>query len=130
MSQPGLTLEEYLAGKSAPEAEIDLGSSSIYSEEELYDAMLAIKCSFASEAGCELLAIRYAGDEENNEENLSWINGLEDGAAYTQIAKFLVDFHTSADVKLTYDPDTDYKDYQYWLARTEDGDWEIVTRGY
>ena len=64
MSQPGYTLEEYLAGKSAPEAEIDLSGSALYTEEELTDAMLAIKCRFAAWGVCELHAIRYAGDEE------------------------------------------------------------------
>ena len=27
-------------------------------------------------------------------------------------------------------PDTEYTDYQWWLARTENGDWEIVSWGY
>ena len=126
MSQPGMTLEEYLAGESAPEVEIDLAGSELYTEEELYDAMLAIKCKFASWAGCELHSIRYAGDEQNNEESLAWLNTFEEDARYTQAAEFLMNYHTAADIEGTWEPDTEYEDYQWWLARSEDGDWEIV----
>jgi len=131
MSQPGMTLEEYLAGKSAPELTIDLGSSALYTEDELYDAVLAIKCKFAAWDGCELHAIRYAGDEANNAENLSWLNSLEEGAGYTQVAEFLMDFHSPVEEgPYAWEPDMEYTDYQWWLARTADGGWEIVSTGY
>ena len=131
MSQPGLTLEEYLAGESAPEVEIDLGESALYTEDELYDAMLAVKCKFASWAGCELHTIRYAGDEANNEENLRWLNSLNDGAKYVELAEFLTDFHSPAEDDLyAWEPDTEYTDYQWWLARGADGGWDIVSWGY
>ncbi len=130
MSQPGYTLEEYLAGKSAPEAEIDLSGSALYTEEELTDAMLAIKCRFAAWGVCELHAIRYAGDEANSAENLEWLNTLNEGADYAQIAEFLMDFHTAPDAGGAWEQDLEYTDWQWWLARTEDGDWEIVTNGY
>ena len=131
MSQPGLTLEEYLAGTSAPEVVIDLGESAIYTEEELYDAMLAVKCQFAAFDGCELHSIRYAGDDANNAENLAWLNDLGDGAEYTQVLEFLTDFHSPIDAGDTaWAEDEEYTDYQWWLARSADGDWEIVTIGY
>ena len=129
MSHPGLTFEEYLAGKEAPGVLIDLGSSDLYTEDELYDAVLAIKCRFASWADCELHSIRYAGDEANNKENLAWLNSLSEGTEYTQAAEFLMDFHTAPDIKSTLEPDHDYTDYQWWLVHTEDG-WEIVSFGY
>jgi D-alanyl-D-alanine carboxypeptidase len=131
MSQPGMTMEEYLAGQSAPEVEIDLGNSALYTEDELYDAILAIKCRFASMAGCELHTIRYAGDEANSEENLKWLNSIAEGMEYTQAAEFLTDFHSPVeDSPYTWEPDTEYYDYQWWLARPADGDWEIVSFGY
>ena len=130
MAQPGYTLEEYLAGKSAPEAEIDLSGSDLYTEQELTDAMLAIKCKFAAWGVCELHAIRYAGDEANSAENLEWLNTLNEGADYTQVAEFLMDFHTAPDAGGAWEQDLEYTDWQWWLARTEDGDWEIVTNGY
>ena len=131
MSRPGTTLEEYLAGKNAPEVTIDLGSSALYTAEELNDAMLAIKCKFAAWEGCELHAISYAGDEANNEENLKWLNSLNDGSSYTQVAEFLCDFHSPVEEgPNAWEPDTEYTDYQWWLARTEGGDWEIISEGY
>lgn len=131
MSQPGLTLEEYLAGKSAPEVQIDLSGSTLYSEEELYDAMLAIKCQFAAWEGCELHVIRYAGDAANSQENLDWLNSLQEGANYTQVAEFLMDLHSPVEEgPYAWEPNTEYVDYQWWLARPEGGDWEIVSTGY
>ena len=131
MAPPGMTLEEYLAGKPAPEVAVDLGKSALYTQKELYDAMLAVKCRFASFAGCELHCIRYAGDEANNEENLAWLNSLADGADYTQIAEFLTDFHSpDEDGPYAWERDSEYRDYQWWLARAKDGGWEIVSWGY
>ena len=62
----------------APEVAIDLGSSSLYTQEELNTAILLIKDKFATFAGCELHSIRYAGDNANNEENLEWLNSLRE----------------------------------------------------
>lgn len=130
MSQPGMTLEEYLAGGLAPEVAIDLGNSEIYSEDELYDAMLAVKCKFASWEGCELHSLTYAGDEACNEENLAWLNSLEEGAGYTKAAEFLSDFHSPVEGGGAWEPDEEYTDYQWWLVRTEDDGWDIVSWGY
>ena len=130
MSQPGLTLEEYLAGESAPEVSIDLDGSALYTQEELQDAMLAVKCRFAAWEGCELHSIRYAGDEACTQENLDWLNSLAEDADYTQVMELLMDYHTAADIGGAWQPDFEYTDYQWWLARTADGDWEIVSFGY
>ena len=130
MSSPGMTLEEYLAGNSAPEVVIDLGESALYTGDELYDAMLAVKCKFASWGGCELHSIRYAGDEACGEEDLVWLNSLVDGARFTKAAEFLMDFHTAEDIEGAWEPGYDYTDYQWWLARSEESDWEIITWGY
>ena len=129
MSRPGCTLEEYLAGKDAPEVEIDIGGSSLYTEDELYDAMLAVKCSFAAWPGCELHSIRYAGDEANSEENLEWLNSLKENAGFTEACKFFMDFNSGTEMP-AMNPDTEYTDYQWWLARPADGDFEIVSWGY
>lgn len=42
-----------------------------------------------------------------------------------------MDFHSSENVSGTaFEADHDYTDYQWWLARTADGGWNIVTFGY
>ena len=55
---------------------IDYGRSALYTQEELADAVSAIKTQFASFEGCELHSIRYAGDESCTDENLKWMNEL------------------------------------------------------
>jgi len=127
---------------AVPEVTIELGGSSLYTEQELNDAVLLIKDKFASFAGdCELHSIRYAGDEANNGENLEWLNSLREvrsnippedvGKKYIQVAEFLSDFHSPVEEgPYTWELDMEYRDYQWWLARLEDGAWEIVSWGY
>lgn len=125
-----ITFEEYLGDYRAPEVEIDYGTSGLYTEEELKEAVTQIKCSFASWEGCELHSLRYAGDEANNEENLAWLNSLDEDAHYVQAAEFLGDFHSPTEAAGAWNPDEEYRDYQWWLGRTDDGSWEIVSFGY
>ena len=127
---------------SPPEVVVDLGASSLYTQEELNAAVLMIRDKFASFAGdCELHSIRYAGDDANNEENLEWLNSLREarsnippedvGKKYVQVAEFLSDFHSPVEEgPYAWELDMEYKDYQWWLARLADGRWEIVSWGY
>ena len=124
-----ITLEEYLGVVRSVPVDIDLGSSDIYSDDELNEAVIQIKCKFASWEGCELHAIRYAGDEEDNEENLAWLNALKEGSDYYQVAKFVIDFHSPDAGSISWNPDEEYTDYEFWMARTEEGGWDIVSIG-
>lgn len=125
----GLTLEEYLGGTRAPEVALDYGESELYRRDELIEAAVQIKCDFAKWAGCELHSLRYAGDDQNNEENISWLNSLSEGSDYSQIVCFTGSFHTPAEQSRAWEPDEEYSDYRWWLARGEDGGWELVTAG-
>ena len=130
ITEKGLTLEEYLGAVKASDVTIDLGSSTIYTEEELKEAVVQIKCKFASWEGCELHSIRYAGDESCTEENLKWMNELNKDGNYTQVAEFLMDFHSPMEQIGAWEADREYTDYQWWLARSADGGWDIITFGY
>ena len=110
--------------------EIDLGDSKLYTEDELKAAVEAIKKQFEEFEGCVLYNIRYAGDEANNEENLKWMNELNEDGNYTQVAQFLSDFHSPVEEAGAWNPDSDYLDWQWWLARSGDGDWDVLTWGY
>lgn len=69
---------------AGPEVEINYGNSSVYSKEEIDEAIEIIQ-------------------EASTSENASAV----------------------------WNPDTDYKDYQWWLARTSDNsEWQLVTWGY
>ena len=126
---------------TAPEVAIDLGSSSLYTQEELNTAVLLIRDKFATFAGCELHSIRYAGDDANNKENLEWLNSLREvrsnippkdvGKRYVQVTEFLSNFHSPVEEgPYAWELDMEYKDYQWWLGRLDDGRWEIVSWGY
>ena len=59
------------------------------------------------------------------------MNEVAPDGNYTQAAEFLMDFHSSENAGgTTFEPDKEYTDYQWWLARTADGGWDIVTFGY
>lgn len=131
ITSKGITFEEYLGTASGAEVTIDYGNSEIYTEDELKDAVIQIKCKFAFWDGCELKSIRYAGDDSASNENLERMNEVAPDGNYTQAAEFLMDFHSSENAGgTTFEPDKEYTDYQWWLARTADGGWDIVTFGY
>ena len=128
----GEVLESYLGEVEDPEMEMDYGSSRLYTKEELQEAAVQVKCDFAKWDGCVMHSLRYAGDECNSEENLKWLNSLKEGANYTQVVEFLGSYRSPVDEEKAgaWDPGTEYEDYQWWLARSEDSGWEIVTMGY
>ena len=130
ISSQGITFEEYKAGKVYPEVAYDYGKSDLYTTEELEQAAIQAKCEFATFAGCELHSLRYAGDECNTKKNLDWLNSLDENAKYTQVAELLSDFHSPVEGGGAWEPDTEMKDYQWWLAREEGKGWQLVTFGY
>lgn len=131
ITDKGITFEEYLGAYTGGEVSIDYGASEFYTEDELRDAVIQIKCKFAFWGDVNLKSIRYAGDDSASAGKLAWLNEIAPDAGYTQCAGFLMDFHTPAEVgELTLKADSDYTDYGWWLARTADGGWDIVTFGY
>jgi L,D-peptidoglycan transpeptidase YkuD (ErfK/YbiS/YcfS/YnhG family) len=115
-----------------PTLVIDCGDSELYTQAELDDAVERIKAEFAAWEGCELHSIRYAGDESCTEENLKWMNELNEDGNYTQVVEFLMDFHSPAEQLdgWAWTANMEYTDYQWWLARSADGSWDIVTFGH
>ena len=130
IADDGITFEEYKAGKVYPEVVYDYGKSNLYTGEELQQAAIQAKCEFASFAGCELHNVRYAGDECNAKENIDWLNGLDKKTSYTQVAELLTDFHSPVEGGGAWQPDTEMKDYQWWLAREPGKGWQLVSFGY
>ncbi|MBQ6502628.1 MAG: M15 family metallopeptidase [Flexilinea sp.] len=125
----GITLEGYLGVLTETDPLIDYGTSELFTRSELEEAAVQIKCMFASWEGCELHSLRYAGDESNTAENLAWLNSLNDGNA-VKCAEFLADFHSPVEPVGAWNPDHEYKDYQWWLVQNEEGGWEILSWGY
>ncbi len=125
-----ITLEEYLGAVNAAEVTIDCGKSEIYTEEELQEAVVQIKCTFAAWEGLELHSIRYAGDENCTGENLRLMNESNEKGNYTRVALFLMNFHAPKEAEGAWEPDMEYTDYQWWLGYSEKDGWDIVTMGY
>ena len=109
---------------------IDYGRSEIYSQAEMDSAIALIMKEFSTWTGCEMHSIRYAGDEANSEENIRWMNMLEEGENFTQCIEFISDFHSPVNGGGAWNPDDEYYDWQWWLARTEGGEWQLMTSGY
>ena len=126
----GMTLEGYLGAVKETEPVIDLKTSDLYSDEELEEMAILIKCKFASFAGAELASLTYAGDNVATEENLAWLNSISEGTQYVKAAEFLTDFHTAKEDSGVFNPDQDYTGYSWWLGCDEEGSWEIVSYGY
>lgn len=109
------------------EITIDYGHSSIYTEKDMDKAVKLIFKEFKGWLGCEMHSLRYAGDEYNNEENLQKLNEAKEGGNYTQCMIFLCDYHAPRDGGGAWEPDKEYIDYEWWLGRSGDGDWQLLT---
>ena len=110
--------------------EINYGASEIYTQAEMKDAVKIIKKQFGEWKGCKLKNIRYAGDDANNAENLKWLQSLRPQENFIQCIEFFSDFYVGKKTNTTFNPDSNYKDWQWWLARSEGGNWQLVTFGY
>ena len=117
-------------------ATIERGESALYTDKELDAALRVVKNRFRlwSLRGYEVHRIAYGGDKECSEKNLAWLNRINAASGakepFTQCIMFVSDFHT-ADEYLGngFEPDFEYKGWQWWLARTDGGRWKIVTCG-
>ena len=120
------------AGSEAEEAAqiVDYGTSELFTTEDMDGAIALITDQIGKWEGVELTGLRYAGDECNTKKNLDWLNSLDENAKYTQVAELLSDFHSPVEGGGAWEPDTEMKDYQWWLAREEGKGWQLVTFGY
>ena len=117
-------------GKGIDSAKIDYGHSEIFSKDDMDEAIDLIKERAAQMTGLKkLINIRYSSDDCNSEENVSWMNECVDDAKFTQCIMFTTDFTTGSNTS-SLNPNDRYTDWQWWLARTDGGEWHVVTSGY
>ena len=115
--------------------EIDYGASSVYSKEEIDSAIEIIKKQFSSFEGCELHSLSYMSDEEcNNADNIEWMNDLrtddnDNKEAFTQCIAFESSFCSLKKGGGTWEANEEYT-WSWWLARSEGGEWNLMTWGY
>ncbi|MBQ7704010.1 MAG: hypothetical protein IJT73_01065 [Selenomonadaceae bacterium] len=115
---------------SAAKLEINYGSSKIYTQADMDSAIKIVKKNFGKWKGCRLKNIRYAGDNCNSSENLNWLNDLRPTENFAQCIEFFSDFYVAKKTNTIFNPNSEYKNWQWWLARKFGGDWQLVTFGY
>lgn len=119
---------------STSEVKIDYGNSSLYSKEDMDAAIRLIQKEFNTWDGCELHSISYMSDDECNAENIAWMNELEAAndakEKFSQCIVFVSSFHSPKKGGGAWNPDEEYTDWQWWLARSENGEWKLMTWGY
>lgn len=95
---------------------IELGASSIFSQEELEDAAEELVDEFSDEwQDCVLVKVVYRGDEASQRKAEYY--GHEKGI------DFLIDFTTNSDTE-ALNPNSKYEEYQFFLAY-KDGKWIV-----
>lgn len=116
---------------SVTDVAIDYGKSDVYSKSDMDAAIELIEKEFATWEGCELHSISYASDECNSGKNIEWMNSLGDeNAEFTQCIEFVSDFHSPKVGGGAWNADSEYTNWQWWLARTDNGEWNLMTWGY
>lgn len=110
---------------------VDYWTSEIFSQEDLASAVDAIMANFNSwEVKCEMKKIAYRWDEKSNAE-LDYCKELS--ADTEQCAVFISDFHVpdvDQEMAWAFEPNKDILDWQWFVAKSSDGTWNVITYGY
>ncbi len=133
LAVPCLLMGFTACGKKAADYTVDYGASSIYSREDMEEAVKALVRSFNSwEVKCTLLSVSYAGDETVTEENLDYCNTMAVDFTFDKVIVFKTAFRTpeSSEDAGAFESDTLYTDYTWYLAKENGGEWTVVTAGY
>ena len=122
-------------GGDVSEVSIDYGTSDLYTQEDMDAAIALIQKEFKGWKGCELHSISYAGDGCQSADNVEWMNRLKEGQSisgpeYTQVIEFISSFHSPKRNAGAWNADQEYTGWQWWLARAEGGEWQLLTWGY
>lgn len=116
------------------EVKIDYGKSSIYTKDDMDAAIEVIRKEFNNFDGCELHSISYSSDRECNKSNISWMNELREDKnvkeTFTQCIMFKSNFHSPKDGGGAWNEDYEYIDWEWWLARSDNGSWKVMTFGF
>lgn len=107
---------------------VDYGISEKYTREEMDAALDLIEEEFYSWKGCKLYSIHYTSDEYCESE-LDYVNTLaKDGVAYTDCIVFRMNFRSPLFGGGAWNANYEYN-WSWYLARTQNGQWELLTWG-
>lgn len=109
-------------------ASIDYGTSDVYSHQDMDEAIDIIKEEFYSWDGCKLYSINYTDDNFCQRE-LEYCNTLaKEGVTYDECIVFRMQFRSPVFGGGAWNANFRY-DWSWYLARTEGGEWELLTWG-
>ena len=107
---------------------IDYGISDVYSQADMDSAINLIKETFSKWEGCKLYSISYT-DDGLCERELDYCNTLaDDGVVYDQCIVFRTSFRSPILGGGAWHANFKY-DWSWYLARTNNGEWELLTWG-
>ena len=109
-------------------ATIDYGASEMYSQADMDSAIKLIKETFSKWEGCKLYSISYTDDGLCDRE-LDYCNTLaDDGIIYDQCIVFRMSFRSPIFGGGAWNANYNY-DWSWYLARTANGNWKLLTWG-
>lgn len=110
--------------------EVDLGESDALSWESLQSAASAVLAEIGSwDSVKKVYDVTYCGDEISAD-NLDYCKELGE-KSYVQCAVFKSSFLTANSAESGgFNPNSRYDDWMWYLAKTENGEWELLTWGY
>lgn len=106
-----------------------LDESAIYTIDDRQAAANLIADTVNSFEGCRLYAVKYDGDEVS-QKNLEYCNSLaQEGITYSESIVFTSYFRSPVFGGGAWNANEIYN-WSWYLARTNNGEWEILTYGY
>ena len=114
--------------------QVDYGKSKLYDHDDMDAAIQVIMGEFDTWKGCTMQDIVFTSDDVCTAD-VSYCNELRDEGApeFDEAIVFKSDFHSPSgqDAEGTaWEPDTDYAGWEWHLARTGNGTWQLLTWGY
>lgn len=107
---------------------IEYGASEMYEQPDMDTAIAVIRDQFDSFEGCKLFSVRYTDDDFCQRE-LDYCNTLApDGVTYDACIVFRTEFRSPIFGGGAWNANHIY-DWSWYLARTGDGNWELLTWG-
>ena len=134
--EKGITYERYLneLDPMIADCTVDYGTSKLYTEPDIDGAIDPILAEFSTWEGCTLKSLAFTDDATCKKE-LESANALRDEGTeeFTQALVMTSVFHTPGEAEAegtAWEPDTDYEDWTWLLARTSSDDsWQLLTWG-
>lgn len=113
------------------DVKIDLGKSEIYSQEDLQDAVDVIISEIGGWSSVkEVYSVSYCGDESASSQ-LEYCKSLSEDREYTKCVVFESSFRTTDSAGSDgFNENSLYDGWKWYLAKTDGGQWELVTWGY